>query len=112
MKLVTFASWKGGAGKSTALMAAACSLVAQGRRVALFEADPNATLRRWRENARASDTWDDRCDIYVADDMESFEASHEQALNAGFEIALVDTQGGATELNNTILANSAIIIIG
>lgn len=111
MKLVTFASWKGGAGKSTALMATACSLVAQGRRIALFEADPNATLRRWRENAKEIETWDDRCEIFVADDMPSFEQSYEAALKAGFDIVLIDTQGAATELNNTILANSAIVVI-
>ena len=111
MKLVTFASWKGGAGKSTALMAAACSLTAQGRRIALFEGDPNATLRRWRQNAVESNTWDDRCEIYVSDEMRTFEASYDEAFKAGFEIVLVDTQGGATELNNTILANSAIVVI-
>lgn len=111
MKIATFASWKGGAGKSTALMAAACSLVAQGRRIALFESDPNATLRRWRQNAIETNTWDDLCEIYVADEMASFERSYDEAFQAGYKIALVDTQGGATELNNAILANSKIVII-
>lgn len=111
MHLISFASWKGGSGKSTALMATACSLIAQGTKVALMEADANATLRRWRQNALQRQTWDPACKIYLSDDPKAFETAYEQAYNADTDIALVDTAGGASDLNNTILFNSNAIVI-
>lgn len=111
MKVVTFASFKGGAGKTTALMAACSSLVRRGFRVALFEADPNAPLTRWRADGRDYGTWDDGCEIYPADRLETFGASFEAAETAGCDIAMIDTQGGGSELNNTILVNSSVVVV-
>lgn len=111
MKTVTFASFKGGAGKTTALMAACSSFAAQGRRVALFEADPNEPLSRWREDALEHGTWDPRVDIFLADDMASFIRSFEKAEADGYALALIDTQGGGSELNNAILVNSSLIVV-
>lgn len=76
MKLVTFTSFKGGAGKSTALMAAVPGLLASGKRLALLEADENDTLALWRSNARDSGTWDEAVTIHEAADLGSFEASY------------------------------------
>lgn len=111
MKTVTFASFKGGAGKTTALMAACSSFAHQGFRVALFEADPNEPLTRWRHDALEQDTWDPRVDIFLADDMPSFIKSFERAEASGYDIALIDTQGGGSELNNAILVNSSLVIV-
>lgn len=71
MKLVTFTSFKGGAGKSTALMAAVPGLLAAGKRLALLEADENDTLALWRSNARESGTWDEAVTILEATDLGS-----------------------------------------
>jgi cellulose biosynthesis protein BcsQ len=111
MKVVAFASFKGGAGKTTALMAGCSSLVALGQRVALFEADPNAPLSRWRELGREQDTWDDSCTIYAADSVDVFAASMEKAEATGHTIALVDTQGGGSDLNNAILVNAQLVAV-
>lgn len=111
MKTITFASFKGGAGKTTALMAACSSLAAQGRRIALFEADPNEPLTRWREDALEQGTWDPLVEIFLADDMPSYVKSFEKAESAGYEFALIDTQGGGSELNNAILVNSSLVIV-
>lgn len=111
MKTVTFASFKGGAGKTTALMAACSSFAAQGRRVALFEADPNEPLTRWRKDALEQGTWDTSVEIFLADDMASFIRSFEKAEKDGYALALIDTQGGGSELNNAILVNSSLVIV-
>lgn len=111
MKLISFASFKGGAGKTTALMAVCSSYTSRGLRVALLEADPNAPLRTWRNDARQIGAWDERCAVLPADTLASLEESVAQAETENYEIALIDTQGGGSELNNSIIANSDIIII-
>ena len=55
MKLITFASFKGGAGKTTATMAVCSSLIARGKKVALIDADENTPLLDWQEEALKSD---------------------------------------------------------
>ncbi|WP_108523321.1 conjugal transfer ATPase VirC1 [Bradyrhizobium algeriense] len=111
MKLLTCCSFKGGAGKTTALMGLCAAYASSGRRVALFEADNNRPLTRWKDNALRSNAWDPRCEIFVADEMSLLEAAYEGAERQGFDYALADTQGGSSELNNTIIASSNFLLI-
>ncbi len=111
MKLIAFTSLKGGAGKSTALMAAASILVEAGRRIACFEADDNKPLSAWRGNGLAAKTWDDNCRLYAAFDTDQFAKAVEQAMADGCEIGLIDTRGGGSDLNQTILLNSDVTVI-
>ncbi len=111
MQIITFGSFKGGSGKTTALMAACSSLIAQGHKIALMEADPNAPLAEWRKNGRELGTWDEECLILPADQLASFEASYEQAERTGIDLVLVDTQGAASDLNDSILVNSNVVVI-
>lgn len=111
MQLVTFASFKGGAGKSTALMTAVPGLLRAGKKVALFEADENDTLSVWRTNARQIGTWDEASEVYEASDLKAFEASYEKAEADGVDVILVDSKGGASELNTAILVNSNLVLI-
>ncbi len=111
MQLISFASFKGGAGKSTALMAVAGGLVEQGKRVALIEADDNAPLRGWRQNAIDNGTWSDACEIFEGADEPDFEQAYEKASDAGFDVALVDTHGGGSDLNNLAMSSSELIVV-
>lgn len=111
MRLLTCCSFKGGAGKTTTLMGLCAAFASSGRRVALFEADENRPLTRWRENALRSNAWDARCDIFVADEMSLLEAAYEGAERHGFDYALADTHGGSSELNNTIIASADFLLI-
>ncbi|MBX5242748.1 conjugal transfer ATPase VirC1 [Rhizobium sp. NLR22b] len=111
MKLVTCCSFKGGAGKTTALMGLCSALAAEGKTVALFEADENRPLTRWQENATRRDTWDPLCEIFIADEMPLLEAAYDQANGRNFDYALVDTHGGSSELNNTIIASSNLLLV-
>lgn len=111
MKMITFASLKGGAGKTTALMAACGSMIASGVRVGLLEADENAPLHQWRKYALKKGTWNEICEIEDAVDLPAFEAAYERLEDRGMDIVLADTQGGGSEFNLTILASSDMIVI-
>ncbi|MGR3746392.1 MAG: nucleotide-binding protein [Pseudooceanicola nanhaiensis] len=111
MQLIAFTSFKGGCGKTTTLMAMAAMLAARGRRIALFEADDNKPLALWRRHAEARGQWDARCALYPALDLDALEAAFEAAEADGCEIALVDTRGGGSEFNQTILLNAALTVV-
>jgi len=111
MKLISFCSFKGGAGKTTALMGICSALVASERRVALFEADENLPLEKWKTNAISLDTWDSNCEVLRANELALLEQSYEVAETQGYEFALADTHGGSSELNNTIIASSDFMLL-
>ncbi|SCY90402.1 conjugal transfer ATPase VirC1 [Rhizobium sp. NFACC06-2] len=111
MKLITCCSFKGGAGKTTALMGLCSVLAMQGKTIALFEADENRPLTRWKENAVKRNTWDDRCEVFVADDLPLLENAYDEAAARKFDYALADTHGGSSELNNTIIASSNFLLV-
>lgn len=111
MKIITFASFKGGAGKTTATMAVCSSLIARGKKVALIDADENTPLLDWQEEALKSGSWSDNCQVYLADDLNSFEKAHEDAYSSGIDIAIIDTRGGGSELNNICMINTNIVVV-
>lgn len=111
MKLITSCSFKGGAGKTTALMGLCSSLSSRSKKVALFEADQNRPLGTWMENALRNDAWDPLCEVFPADELSLLEAAYEEAKDRGFDYALVDTHGGGSELNNTIIASSDFLLV-
>lgn len=111
MKLITCCSFKGGAGKTTALMAICSALVAEQKTVALFEADENRPLSTWMENAKENGTWDDQCIVFAADELPLLEVAYENAEAQEFDFALADTHGGSSELNNTIIASSDFLLV-
>lgn len=111
MKQITFASFKGGAGKTTAVMAICSTLVANGKRVALIDADENAPLSDWRDAASAAGTWSDLAHVYEADDLRSFENAFEDASSRNFDYTIIDTRGGGSELNNACMINTHAVII-
>lgn len=111
MKQITFASFKGGAGKTTAAMAVTSTLVSMGKRVALIDADENSPLLEWRDTAAAAGTWSDKIEVYGADDLRSFETSFEEASGKNFDFAIIDTRGGGSELNNACIVNTDLVII-
>ena len=111
MKLITCCSFKGGAGKTTALMGLCSAFAANGKTVALFEADENRPLTTWMENAVEGGTWDPQCEVFVADELAALEEAYEGAESRGFDYALADTHGGSSELNNTIIASSDFLLV-
>jgi cellulose biosynthesis protein BcsQ len=111
MKLITCCSFKGGAGKTTALMAISSAMALSGCRIALLEADENRPLSRWKDNSLAQDSWDEQVDVFVADEIAALEAAYAAAESAGYDYAFADTHGGSSELNNTIIASSDFLLL-
>lgn len=111
MKIISFATFKGGAGKTTALMMATSGLIDYGKRVCLLEADENRPLSKWRENSISAGTWDENIEIFDADEIDTLTAAFGQAEEGAFDFMLIDTHGGGSELNDLILANSNFVIL-
>lgn len=111
MQMISFVSFKGGAGKSTAVMSVASSLVERGNRIALLDADDNQPLSRWRRYAQDLGTWDARCEVMEVCDFDGFEAAYRDAAEQGFDYALVDTRGGGSDFNQAIVANADLVVV-
>ena len=111
MKLVTFFSLKGGAGKTTGLMSAVSGLRLAGWRTALLEADKNDPLKFWRGNAIENGTWDADCRIFEATTPKEMAASYAQAQRAGYDIAVYDAEGGESDLNTNAILSSDLILV-
>lgn len=111
MKLITCCSFKGGAGKTTALMALCSALTANGKMVAVLEADVNRPFYNWRKNAVENGTWDERCSVFAAENLPLLETAYEDAESRGFDYALADMHGGSSELNNTVIASSDFLLV-
>lgn len=112
MQTIAFMSYKGGAGKTTSLMLVASVLNQRGKRVALLDADENKPLEAWRTYSINNGTWDDEnLKVWKAGEESDLEQALEGAETEAFDYALVDTKGGGSDLNQTILLNCDLIII-
>lgn len=87
-KVLTVASTKGGAGKTTIVMALAGTLAAEGLRVAVVDADPNRTYASWAESVYEGPPVAVRAE---ADEAKLADAIDEVAPEA--DLVLVDTAG-------------------
>ncbi|KPB00687.1 hypothetical protein [Ahrensia marina] len=111
MKQVTFSSFKGGSGKTSAVMVVTSILASMGKSIALIDADENIPLLEWRDAAIAAGTWSDQVTVFEADDLLSFEKAFESAASQNTDYTLIDTRGGGSELNNACLINTDLVII-
>jgi chromosome partitioning protein len=87
-KVLTVASTKGGAGKTTIVMALAGTLAAEGLRIAVVDADPNRAYASWAEGAYEGPPIEVRAE---ADEARLADAI--DALAPSADVVLVDTAG-------------------
>lgn len=105
-KVLTVASTKGGAGKTTMVMALAGTLSAEGLRVAVVDADPNRAYASWSEGAYEGAPVTVRAE---ADEARLAAAIDE--LAPAVELVLVDTAGfGNRAALLAIAAADAVLI--
>lgn len=104
--ILTVASTKGGAGKTTIIMALAGTLAAEGLRVAVVDADPNRAYASWANSAYEGAKMEVRAE---ADETRLADAIDELAPNA--DIVLIDTAGfGNRAALLAIAAADAILV--
>jgi len=111
MQMICFVSFKGGAGKSTALMSIASALIERGKHVAILDADDNKPLLRWKKYADDMKTWDNHCTVEAVRDFEAFEEAHRDIMAKGFDYVLVDMRGGGSDFNQALAANANLIVV-
>lgn len=102
--IVTFAQQKGGAGKTTIAAQLAAHWTGAGRRVALVDLDPQASLTRW---ARLRDDPDltrvETRDYRAAGDLRTAARGH--------DLVLVDCPGAASSLLDNAIGASDLIVV-
>ena len=86
--VLTVASTKGGAGKTTIVMALAGTLAAEGLRVAVIDADPNRAYASWAEQA-----YEGPSVVVRAEADEALLAAAIDELSPQADLVLVDTAG-------------------
>ncbi len=110
-KVITFMSMKGGAGKTISLMALASGLVERGFRVATLEADEVTPITKWRKHALGKETWNPNVFIHQARHAEDLPVVFQAIEKDNVDYVLVDTKGGGSDINQTLILNSQLVIV-
>lgn len=104
--IITFASSKGGVGKSTTCTAIASALALQGERVLLIDLDQNRTLDRWAKKAPIAGL------TVAAVETEKFGSFFRDAENSGdYDHICIDLPGAREVTLFKALARSSLVII-
>lgn len=107
MPVISFASSKGGAGKTTTALAIAGALAANGKKVILMDADPNQPIIKW---ANLTDTLPDNIDVAMKIDDDNLSDGIQKARDLA-DFVLVDLEGKATNLLSIAVLQSDFTII-
>lgn len=105
MSIITFASSKGGAGKTTSAIVLA-TVLARGHTVTVIDADPAGRLKSWAVKARLPG----RLTVFAS----SGERHIHDEISAAQETSdyvVIDLEGAATRLNAFAMGESDLVII-
>jgi chromosome partitioning protein len=104
--ILTVASTKGGAGKTTIVMALAATLAAEGLRIAVVDADPNRAYASWAAQAYEGTSVDVRAE---ADETRLADAIDDLTPNA--DLVLVDTAGFGNRAALLAIAAADVVLV-
>lgn len=105
MHVITFASSKGGAGKTTSAIILATTL-ARSQRVLLIDADPAKRLLSWSKKAPLPENL-----TVIASGGERHIHDEIDKGKAEYAYTIVDLEGAATRLNAYAMGESSLVII-
>jgi chromosome partitioning protein len=106
MPTISFASSKGGAGKSTSAVLLATELVVRGTTVTIIDADPNQPVTRWGRKPGKPDTLTVVSDVTEETLIDAIEdAAHKTAF------VIVDLEGTASLMVAQAMSRSDLVII-
>lgn len=106
MPIISFASSKGGAGKTTSAIILGTELAASGAGVVLIDADPAARLAKW---AAITDLPDGIEVIQSAGERSILDEIDESASKAAFVI--IDLEGSASRLASFAIGESDLVVV-
>lgn len=106
MRVVVFASQKGGSGKTTLAghVAVQAELAGAGP-VALIDADPQGSLAKWW-NAREA-----RMPAFIQSQFSSLYQDIESAREQGFRLVVIDTPPAVTRAISEVVAHADLVIV-
>ena len=105
MPVISFASSKGGAGKTTSAIVLACEL-AEGASVALIDADPACRLSRWSKLAPVPG----RVEVVTSAGERTIQDEIATARTRA-SFVLIDLEGAASRLNSFAICESDLVIV-
>jgi chromosome partitioning protein len=106
MPVISFASSKGGAGKTTSAIILGTELAAQGAAVAFIDADPAGRLVRWSQKAQLRD----RISVTASSGEELIQDEIDIAQRKA-TFVLLDLEGSASRLVSFAIAESDLVIV-
>lgn len=106
MTVVSFASPKGGAGKSTSALLLATAVARSGTSVAIIDADPNGAQVDWAQMAGPVENL-----TVLADSKEDTIIDTVERVAATADLTIVDIAGAAQMLASDVMSRSDLVII-
>ena len=105
MPVISFATSKGGAGKTTSCIVLGTTL-AGGTSVAMIDADPAGRLESWSQKASLPD----RLSVFRSQGERHIQAEIDRARQTA-SFVLIDLEGAATRTNAYAMAESDLVVI-
>jgi len=106
MKIISLINSKGGVGKTTMSVCIAAYLKSQNKNVLLVDADPQGSLRDWKEAAEGGNDFE----ITVADRRQVLINLPKLIKHSGYDYVVVDTSGKASDLLGVSISLADVIL--
>ncbi len=104
--IISFATSKGGSGKSTCLVTLAGVLADGGGRVAVIDTDPTQTVARWGERTGRPGS----ISVYSAETEDALRDAIDEA-SSKHHVILIDVEGRASIVGNMAMGKSSLVIV-
>lgn len=120
MHTIIFFAPKGGAGRTTSVMATASAFIASGHRVGVIDMTEEArrspkigqsVIRQWQTSMLASGIGSDQLVTASAWDFESFHHAKQQFLDAGCTQVLIDTPKATNRFLDFAMLDSDLVVM-
>jgi len=110
MAILSFATSKGGAGKTTSAIILGTTLARKGHLVTLIDADPAERLMKWHQRTQENSIKLKNLTV-LASQGESTVGDEIEWAKKNSDFVLIDLEGAATMTNSVIMSESDLILL-